>query len=208
MLFRSRTLVLDMFDGLTWSRHPSKNKPISLPAPNIVEASGKSTGSVLIDKQFEYDISLEKTNQRWLTLLDRPTKIPQMARLFDDYTVQVRYRLTDRTRYTGKSQTNLVLNKQLTQADIEHHIALPKSGNPRAREWAQKERQKFDSDRDYIVGLLTVINRQEYFYTLNPPIMQKDTVDSFWFDEKKGFCEHYSGAFVFLARAEIGRAHV
>ena len=190
-----RTLVLDMFDGLSWSRHPSKNK--------LVNPTNNSVSEIEINNSttYEYDISLEKTNQRWLTMLDRPVETPKTARLYDDYAVQVRYRLTDRTRYTGKSQTNLVLNKQLTQADKDHHIALPEGGNPRSRSWAKQERQKYNSDREYIFGVLSLINQQEYFYTLTPPIMQRDMVDSFWFDHKKGFCEHYSGAFVFLARA-------
>jgi len=195
-----RTLVLDMFDGLTWSRHPSKNKRINT-NNSISESGNLSLDSSGINKSFEYDISLEKTNQRWLTMLDRPVETPKTARLFDDYAVQVRYRLTDRTRYSGRSQTNLLLNKQLTEVDKEHHTVLPESGNLRSLSWAKQERQKYKSDREYILGLLSIINRQEYFYTLTPPIMQRDTVDSFWFDEKKGFCEHYSGAFVFLARA-------
>jgi hypothetical protein len=38
-------------------------------------------------------------------------------------------------------------------------------------------------------------------YTLEPPLLGRDTVDEFLFDTREGFCEHFSSAFVFLMRA-------
>jgi hypothetical protein len=38
-------------------------------------------------------------------------------------------------------------------------------------------------------------------YTLNPPFMEKDPVDTFLFEKRKGYCGHYASAFAFLMRA-------
>jgi hypothetical protein len=38
-------------------------------------------------------------------------------------------------------------------------------------------------------------------YTLEPPLLGRDSVDEFLFDARAGFCEHFSSAFVFLLRA-------
>ncbi|MCP4271806.1 MAG: transglutaminase domain-containing protein, partial [Gammaproteobacteria bacterium] len=53
----------------------------------------------------------------------------------------------------------------------------------------------------YINSVLHKINTEPYVYTLNPGVMAADTVDDFWFNKQRGFCEHYSGTFVFLMRA-------
>ncbi|MCX7178403.1 MAG: transglutaminase domain-containing protein, partial [Proteobacteria bacterium] len=43
--------------------------------------------------------------------------------------------------------------------------------------------------------------RQVLIYTLSPPLMGDDSVDEFLFDFKRGFCEHFAAAFVFMMRA-------
>jgi hypothetical protein len=40
-----------------------------------------------------------------------------------------------------------------------------------------------------------------YLYTLEPPLLEENSVDDFLFNTKSGFCEHFSSAFVFLMRA-------
>jgi len=190
-----RTLVLDTFDGLTWSRNGAR----SIESSPLFKTKGKAFFRDV--NLFEYDVSLEKTNQKWLTLLDRPVDIPINSKLFNDYSSRVKHRITERIRYSGKSNVNLILDRQLSVADRNYLTLLPNGRNLRSLQWAIERRTKLGSDRKYIMYLLRLINQEEYHYTFNPPIMKKDIVDSFWFDEKKGFCEHYSGAFVFLARA-------
>ncbi len=196
-----RTLVLDDFDGLTWSRE-KKNKEQGIPTFAQLNKNKMANNEYeTVSGFYRYDISLEKTRQRWLTFLDRPIDIPKRARLFADYSVQIDHRLLDRTRYKAESHVGLPLDRQLTLVQRQKNTRLPDNSNTRSIEWAERQRQLFPTDRAFIESLLLKINQQEYFYTLSPPIMQRDTVDSFWFDEQKGFCEHYAGALVFMARA-------
>ena len=46
-----------------------------------------------------------------------------------------------------------------------------------------------------------MFRQQPFFYTLNPPRMIQNPVDTFLFESRRGFCEHYAGAFTFLMRA-------
>ena len=48
---------------------------------------------------------------------------------------------------------------------------------------------------------LHMFNQQDFYYTLNPPLLTGDNVDEFLFGTRQGFCEHYTGAFVVLMRA-------
>ena len=40
-----------------------------------------------------------------------------------------------------------------------------------------------------------------FTYTLEPPLLGRDSVDEFLFESKAGFCEHFSSAFTVLMRA-------
>src|SRR4029078_7478890 len=42
---------------------------------------------------------------------------------------------------------------------------------------------------------------EQFFYTLAPPLLEEDPVDTFLFDTRRGFCEHYASAFVVMLRA-------
>ena len=200
-----RTLVLDDFDGLTWSREKN-NKEQGITSFAQAYKSKNSNNKIENDYEklqgfYRYDISLEKTQLRWLTFLDRPVDLPKHSRLFSDYSVQISHRLVDRTRYKAESIVGLHLDTQLSVSQRQKNTQIPENGNSRSIKWAKQQRQLFSSDRAFIESILLRINQQEYFYTFTPPIMQRNIVDSFWFDEQKGFCEHYAGALVFLARA-------
>ena len=196
-----RTLVLDHFDGFTWTRETKKNEPGIQTFTDLNQTQRPAEDYRALASFYQYDISLEKTNQRWLTFLDRPIDIPKRAVLYADYSVQTEHRLVDRTRYSAESLSQLVINPNLTDQEKQKNTYIPNEGNPRSLAWAKQQRQLYPTDRDFILGLLSKINQQEYFYTLLPPLMEEDTIDSFWFEHQKGFCEHYAGAFVFLARA-------
>ena len=184
----AQAVVLDAFDGLTWSRLgrlPVKKKP----ELNNNEAA------------YNYSITLEPTKQNYLVALDRPLATPDNARLIDDYVTYSKYRIIDRTRYKGFSSPALLLNTPLTQSDRKRYTQLPARGNNASRDWAKLERASSDSARTFIDKILNNINQQEYFYTLTPGVMDEQLIDSFWLDKRKGFCEHYASALVFLARA-------
>src|ERR1039457_5975328 len=48
---------------------------------------------------------------------------------------------------------------------------------------------------------LSYFREQGFVYTLEPPLLGRDSVDEFLFGSKSGFCEHYASSFVFLMRA-------
>lgn len=183
-----RMLVLDKFDGLTWEREGTS----FLNLEDDLEDKNES---------FEYSITLEPTQLNYLVTLDKPVSLPRNGRILKDYTTFTRFRIRDRVRYQLSSAPLLAADLELSQYQQEFYTRLPSDGNERSLNWARQQRQLFESDDEYIQEILKKINRENYFYTLTPPIMDEDTIDSFWFDNQTGFCEHYSSAFVFLARA-------
>ena len=62
-------------------------------------------------------------------------------------------------------------------------------------------REGVDSDRAYVNAVLNWFRTEPFVYTLAPPLLDRDPVDGFLFDTRRGFCEHYAGAFTVLLRA-------
>ncbi|NJN52438.1 MAG: transglutaminase domain-containing protein [Gammaproteobacteria bacterium] len=80
-------------------------------------------------------------------------------------------------------------------------MQLPQAANPRSRDFAEALRASSASPRAYLDALLLHIRRETYHYTLKPPLLEsQDDIDEFWFDTRAGFCSHFAGAFVYLAR--------
>ncbi len=192
-----RVLTLNEYDGLYWFHTDFSEEAID---SKVVQ---KNNAGEIKDKKlatYSYQVVLEPTRLNYLVSLDKPVKMPSMGKIKQDYTTQVDYRLMNRTRYHGESIPGLKIEPELSVEQKLRYTQLP-SGNPKSRQLATILRLEALNDEAYINQLLSQINQEPYFYTLRPPIMEEDIVDSFWFDKKKGFCEHYAGALVFLARA-------
>jgi transglutaminase-like putative cysteine protease len=67
---------------------------------------------------------------------------------------------------------------------------------------ASRVRYRASSHVEYALQrVLRQFREQPFEYTLAPPLLGRHTVDEFLYGTRSGFCEHYSGAFVFLMRA-------
>jgi len=183
-----RGLVFSKFDGLTWS----KGEPGFKRRSDIKYAG----------KVYNYRILLEPHQRNWLYALEMPEFISVAARMTDENTWVRRYDLRSRLTYNLTSYTKSSFGHQLTTEEQIENTRLPEGVNPRARGWAQQAfLDNQGSPQNYINAILRKINSDPYVYTLNPGVMAEDTVDDFWFNKQKGFCEHYAGTFVFLMRA-------
>jgi protein-glutamine gamma-glutamyltransferase len=80
-------------------------------------------------------------------------------------------------------------------------LRLPGGRNERSVALAREMRERAGSDEAFIAAVLAKFRNEEYFYTLEPPRLQLDSVDDFLFNTRRGFCEHFASAFTMLARA-------
>ena len=49
--------------------------------------------------------------------------------------------------------------------------------------------------------MLDLFRKQDFYYTLTPPGLERDSVDDFLFNTRQGFCGHYASAFTTMMRA-------
>ncbi|MBA3582176.1 MAG: DUF3488 domain-containing transglutaminase family protein [Gammaproteobacteria bacterium] len=154
-----------------------------------------------------YTLTLEPHDRRWLFLLDMPNLQPiirsthlDKTRLNDDYQLISLQPIVSVKQYTAESYLDYKINTQLTQRDADRALALPATGNPQTRAYAQRLRALHPQAKDIVAAALEKFHAQ-FFYTLTPPLLGNDSIDEFLFTTQAGFCEHFASSFVFIMRA-------
>jgi protein-glutamine gamma-glutamyltransferase len=149
--------------------------------------------------QFDYTITLEPHNRLWLLMLDMPSLVPNDAKITHDYSVIASNPVRTRMRYEGKSFSQYRLGETLNEREKTMSLQIHEDENPRTKKLATSLANL--SPEQKINSVLQMYRNQPFIYTLKPPHLDKDGVDAFLFDTKKGFCEHYATSFVYLMRA-------
>ena len=189
--------VLSRFDGRVWTMGSIQYG--GEPAP----AGGTAV---------RYAVTLEPSHRNWLFALDLPSALPSaesesgrgdaagaLAILTRDQQLLSRAPLAQSLRYVQQSvlRSSYPANARF---DAPANLRLP-DRNPRTRQLAQQLRAQYPDDRQMIAAVLTWFNRENFVYTMSPPLLNEDTADEFLFDTRRGFCEHYASAFVVLLRS-------
>jgi len=183
--------VLDFFDGLTWSRGAS-------------QASGRDLHLSVSGDPVEYEVTLEPSPSRWVFALEMPGELPAVPghrlRISPQFELTADDALNSRVRYRASSHLQFAFQGGPTLDDARRWLLLPYGFNPRALA-AGRALRKLPDPAQRVEAVLAQFREQPFQYTLSPPLLGRHTVDEFLYGTRSGFCEHYSGAFVFLMRA-------
>ena len=178
--------VLMDFDGRTWR----------LGYPSFAELEPPATG-----KRVEYTVLLEQHNRNWLFALERAASVPENARHLEDGQLISLVPVRTRLRYEMVSAIEAEPRPGELRRVLERARRLPQGFNPRARALAESWRADAASDTEVLTRAIQHFRRERLQYTLDPPLLGRDSVDEFLYVSRQGFCEHFSSAFVFLMRA-------
>lgn len=190
-----RALVLHDYDGRTWSTG-------NLPWRRNLTVSTQGT-------PLRYAVTLEPNNLPVIYALDLPVKIPSDAELSASYEIGLRAAVTERKLYEATSYTRYTYGADMPHWMLHRDLVLPGDFDPKARALAEGWSRSATGPDQVIQDALNLFHEQKFFYTLQPGALNgPDRIDRFLFDVRRGFCEHYAGAFVFLMRAAGIPAHV
>jgi len=178
--------VLENYDGLTWKPAGGRGR-----APNIEALTPPIT----------YETTLEAHQQRWLLALDAPTALAPEIGLSGTLTATSREPVNHRQRFTLAATLDYRFNVDEDPPVLRRNLALPPDTSPRARMLAESWKTADPDPAHLMQKALAFFSEENFFYTLQPPLLGKQPVDDFLFLTRSGFCEHYASAFVFLMRA-------
>lgn len=184
-----RVMTLNQFDGRRWSANadePRQAAPTPASAANIKP---------------QINILLEQSNLRWLpwwgTGLPWPSSIRRTA---DGGIVQntpVRGRTLYKLSAASWNEHQPWRFVEPTAADLQ----IPTASNPRlvrlGRQWLE-----LPDTESKILTAKSWFLKQGFRYTLEPgKLPANDALDTFLFENRRGFCEHFAAAFSALMRA-------
>ncbi|HVT32873.1 MAG TPA: DUF3488 and transglutaminase-like domain-containing protein [Rhodanobacteraceae bacterium] len=182
-----RSIVLRDFDGATWTR--GRRGTFLRAEPAVSEAA-----------PIGYSIVIEPTDRRWLPALDLPIDAPRGAHFTATRELVADTPVTEPREYRVRSSLDHRLSDRLDPQERSRALALPAGFDPKTHALAESWRsQRLDDDA--IVRAALEMFRGSFTYTLNPPLLGRDSIDDFLFSTQKGFCEHFASAFVVLMRA-------
>jgi transglutaminase-like putative cysteine protease len=203
-----RALVLDDFDGRRWRRSPNRSANPYL---------GHNTASPRADwgmtyapnsRRYQYSVLLEPHYQNWLFTMMSPYGASSSMidlRYDSDTLIRSRAPVSSRTHYQVVSFIDYAYSSEALDETVRtRNLKLP-AGNEATREialqWAEQAKLSSQQWELQVVELARQFYQSSFSYTLRPPTLGNNGIDEFLFESQSGFCEHFSGSFVFLMRA-------
>lgn len=191
--------VLGRFDGRQWS--PSQS---GFPPPLRLSDELRTLGEPV-----RYEVTMEPNRRRWLFVLEAATTAPELpgnrARMTADLQWLTQRPIGSLVRYQAESHLDFRHGPVEYNLGLQDYLELPPGFNPRTLQLAQELRREFGAGPEHARALVqATMNRLRtggYTYTLEPGVYGQHTADEFWFDRKRGFCEHIASAFTVLMRA-------
>jgi protein-glutamine gamma-glutamyltransferase len=187
-----RGLVYSRFVEGTWSVAGLPNDWQELRRPDPGDAAG-----------LDYEVLLEPTMTDWLYALETPLPVTPGVKLTRDYRLEAPDPVLSVYRYRVRSYPGLVMDQggELSEGMRLRETWFPQDDNLRVQRFARELWQQTGTGPAFVEAVLEQIRQEPFFYTLRPPVLgNRNSIDAFWFDSRRGFCTHYAGALVFMLR--------
>jgi len=196
--------VLTAFNGRDWyalNQPEARRITWAYPTPPQLEVHGEP---------YSYEVTLEPHRRHWLLTLDAAAERPELpqgtwAMMSPELQWMSNRPVLSILRYRAQSHLNFSHGPLRRSPEMRGYVQLPDGMNPRTLALAEQMRAdpalRAGGAAAYIEAALTRLRTGGYSYTLDPGVYGEHTADEFWFDNKEGFCEHITSAFVVLMRA-------
>ncbi len=177
-----RGIVFERFDGRSWL--PPEN-----PEPDLVSPAASQAPGPLV----HHTIFLEPHHSQWLFGLDIPVRAGSHARLTSSCTLRSPKKISRKKIYRVVSVQAPALKGEARP------ISIPRQTNPLTRDLARRLTKDAMGPQEKIRKILDHFKTQNFVYSLSPGRSpDTNSLDYFLTKSKKGYCEHYASAFVFM----------
>lgn len=186
-----RAMVLDEYDGTTWTSHVSNQYSFQINRQNL-DSQG-----------IRYQYLAADQRQKWVTGLEKTIPLERRLNLHQDYSITPN-RLVQRNQpisllWVGQDFKNV--NLELNDAQKKQYTLYPQHLDQQAQALAKRLFDQSQSDPNrYVENVIQWYRQQQFKYSLQPGRLGNHRVDEFLFKSKEGFCEHYASSFVMLMR--------
>lgn len=182
-----RALVLDEYDGTTWSssfyNQHLKRTPVSSRRVSYQYLPADEQANWIMG--LEYSIPQERYLQLYQDDSIRPSKL-------------IKRNQPIHMLWLGRTAAEPV---SLSSRQLELNTRFDQGKDKKAQQLAlQLFEQNQRQPEKYLQSVLSWYRKNGFTYTLTPGTLSGDRIDQFLFSSRKGFCEHYASSFVMLMR--------
>ena len=150
------------------------------------------------DLNESYEIILEPYKKKWMPSLKNSKIASNFTEITEDYFNQtfISRNLIDRNKQVrfDKIKTNISLGEDLRN----YYVSTPKNISYKLKKWVSENNNS--TQIEFLNKIYERFSKGNYYYNLNPQNIIGNDYESFFFDIKEGYCEHYAATFVLLAR--------
>ncbi len=193
--------VLEDFDGLRWR---------ALPRPHLASGHAADAHLRVHGAGIRYTVTLQPTGHRTVFALDAVGDAPVIdgqqnttVKRGPDLTLRASKALDALTRYRLLSYPRFEFGTRAPTPQLGSDLALPAGANPRTVALGRSMALRAGNNAQRIAAsALSLFSDAPFHYSLSPGAYPGvNQVDSFLFERRVGFCEHFAQAFVVLMRA-------
>ncbi|MGZ8191739.1 MAG: DUF4129 domain-containing transglutaminase family protein, partial [Methylococcaceae bacterium] len=88
----------------------------------------------------------------------------------------------------------------ITRTEYKDTTQLPGEPSGKIKQLVKQLRGFDGTPEHFIKQLLNHFRKENFHYTLTPPLLEENPIETFLFETRYGFCSHYAAAFVYLMR--------
>ena len=179
--------VLAHTDGKRWTQVKDMRFGLLLDKP------------VFKELPYQYTLLIEPQDKNWVFALDMPAKFSLPLSRNANYQLITSETPDKRAEYKITSYPNYNTG-YITPTEFKDATQLAGEPSDKIKQLV-KQLKGFDrTPEHFIKRLLNHFRKENFHYTLTPPLMEENPIETFLFETRYGFCSHYAAAFVYLMR--------
>lgn len=179
--------VMTLTDGKKWLQARNLSYQPYLDKPKF---SGQA---------YRYTLMMEPQQKDWVFALDLPSEFDQPLTQNANYQLITNHDLRKRTEFKLTSYPNYNTG-YLTKIEFRDARQLPAEPSAKIKQLVNQLQGKDSTPASFINAILNHFRKENFHYTLTPPLMEDNPIETFLFETRQGFCSHYTAAFVYLLR--------
>lgn len=148
---------------------------------------------------YQYTLLLEPQDKNWVFALDMPDKLAPPLKVNAYYQVTTDANPSIRAEYTLQSYSDYNTGN-IGNSERQENLQLPPVISPEITALVSQLHGFDASPSRFIQEVMNHFRTQQFYYSLTPPLMEENPIDTFLFKTHTGFCSHYATAFVYLMR--------
>ena len=148
---------------------------------------------------YQYTLLMEPQDKNWVFALDVPAEFALPLSRNANYQLITSVSPDKRAEYKITSYPDYNTG-YITRTEFKDATQLPGEPSGKIKQLV-KQLHGFDSTPEHFIKrLLNHFRKENFHYTLTPPLMEENPIETFLFATRYGFCSHYAAAFVYLMR--------